>query len=534
MKHLSTLLAIFLYSALSAQETFQRLVLSDHGIIHSMGHDATGNRYTATMIFADSANAFYGTQAVKYGPDGNVVWHLRLGNPTGTGLNCNDMAVSDDGEVVMINDQIGSSPFTSNSAGVTKLDANGELAWARSFQPDGTGIQRASGQCVTLAANGDILAGGVRTFYDGGGRNEIFVARLSASGSVLWTKSIGIPAVNNVNRIGGIGEDAAGAILVFGQTAFGTADSWLQKLSSTGEPLWCRKYSTTTVSSVLPLALAADGAGYALFYVPGGPGPTDHLYRANTDANGVAGSAMSYGAQGQTGRVYGVTPLPNGNFAMAGFVKPIDEVENDATLFTTDGAGAVQWAMHYGGRGAEGLDAVEPGPDGGFLTCGLGQPDSISQVASYLPVIGYLVKTDANGHSFGCEGPLTITSTLMNFSDEADSLSVTDVTGWANAAVTTSMGYVEVSACPSIGIRDVKLPTLGLYLYPNPASDQLTLTSGTALRSIEVHAGDGRLMSRQRMAGTPTLDIRALAPGAYVLRALDAQGHVLRGRFVKE
>ena len=158
--------------------------------------------------------------------------------------------------------------------------------------------------------------------------------------------------------------------------------------------------------------------------------------------------------------------------------------------------------------------------------------DSLSQERGGLPSSSYLVMTNANGQTFGCEDPLSISSSSANFFDLTYLQTVTDVAGWANAAMVTSTGYEEVAACPALGVNDVQRPALGLY--PNPASDQLTLTSGTALRSIEVHAADGRLMSRQRMAGTPTLDIRALAPGAYVLRALDAQGHVLRGRFVKE
>ena len=217
---------------------------------------------------------------------------------------------------------------------------------------------------------------------------------------------------------------------------------------------------------------------------------------------------------------------------MAGYFTPTGVWDNDATLFTTDAAGAVQWAMRYGSHGYESFNAVEPGTNGGFLAGGTGELDSLSQERGGLPSSSYLVMTNANGQTFGCEDPLSISSSSANFFDLTYLQTVTDVAGWANAAMVTSTGYEEVAACPALGVNDVQRPALGLY--PNPASDQLTLTSGTALRSIEVHAADGRLVSRQRMVGTWTLDIRALAPGAYVLRALDAQGHVLRGRFMKE
>lgn len=74
-----------------------------------------------------------------------------------------------------------------------------------------------------------------------------------------------------------------------------------------------------------------------------------------------------------------------------------------------------------------------------------------------------------------------------------------------------------------------------LALYPNPATDRLTvqLPTRVRVRTLEVLATDGRVVLHHTASATATttIPVAALPPGIYLLRA--DQGRLL-GRFVKE
>ncbi len=72
-------------------------------------------------------------------------------------------------------------------------------------------------------------------------------------------------------------------------------------------------------------------------------------------------------------------------------------------------------------------------------------------------------------------------------------------------------------------------PTNG---HPSPATDvvQVRLPEGWSMREVLLFDAMGRAIPLA--TGSPTVDIRALAPGMYVLRA-DHAGQVLSTRFQK-
>ena len=98
-----------------------------------------------------------------------------------------------------------------------------------------------------------------------------------------------------------------------------------------------------------------------------------------------------------------------------------------------------------------------------------------------------------------------------------------------NEPVRTNTASLDVGITTVLEERAVN----GLQLSPVPTTDRLTIhADGRVLRSVEVIGRDGRVVLRTK--GASTLDVSALVPGFYLLRALAGDGLMLQGRFVKQ
>jgi 1,4-alpha-glucan branching enzyme len=74
----------------------------------------------------------------------------------------------------------------------------------------------------------------------------------------------------------------------------------------------------------------------------------------------------------------------------------------------------------------------------------------------------------------------------------------------------------DLSTTMNIGIEE-ELIVDHLSVYPNPAKDQLTISSKERITSIEVYGLDGKLLIQNDQVSN-TLDVRQMLPGVYLLR----------------
>lgn len=88
----------------------------------------------------------------------------------------------------------------------------------------------------------------------------------------------------------------------------------------------------------------------------------------------------------------------------------------------------------------------------------------------------------------------------------------------------------------AVGIDKLQDEEPAVHLYPNPASDQLTLGLSTHRALVELRIMDvtGQIVIERRVRGTTTtLDVSALAPGLYLAQLRDGRGS-RSVRFIKE
>jgi hypothetical protein len=144
-----------------------------------------------------------------------------------------------------------------DDAFVARLTAGGRVLWIRQFGSGG------DDQATSIAVEGDrVFVGG----WTGGslergvrrGGTDGFVARFAANGTMLW-----------VRQFGGHGDDAVGGLATDGRRAFaagwtsgglhgptkGGADGFMQAFGVTGRAVWTRQYGTSGDDMLTSVAL---------------------------------------------------------------------------------------------------------------------------------------------------------------------------------------------------------------------------------------------------------------------------------------
>jgi hypothetical protein len=221
-------------------------------------------RFAGTLNLSDGPVTSQGLDDVFLAgldPFGNLLWGKGLGGvgyDSALGMAIEPIA----GDVVVTGRfatsiDFGDGALTSQGSDdvfLARLDYFGGPLWSKRFGD----AQAQSGSAVALDPGGDIFLGGDFAgsidFGDGplasAGGMDIFVAKLSASGSPIWGKRFGDAAEQ---RVTSLSSDATGNVLLTGYfqgnldfgkgplTSGGGKDIFLAKLSPAGDPLWTKR-----------------------------------------------------------------------------------------------------------------------------------------------------------------------------------------------------------------------------------------------------------------------------------------------------
>ena len=321
-------------------------------VARSIVVDGSGNTYTTgylegTVDFdpgpgntMTTGGGFHDAFVLKLDASGNLVWARAFG---GTQADSGwSVAVDGSGNTYTTGSFNGTADFdpssnTTNliSAGgndvfVSKLDASGNLVWARGF---GGTVEDIS-QSVAVDSSGNVYTtgyfNGTADFDPGSGitnltpagGNDMFISKLNASGNLAWAKAIG-DVDPDIGR--SVAVDGSGNIYITGNfngavdfdpgsgstilTSAGNNDVFMLKLNTSGNLVWARAFGGA--SSDIGRSVAVDGSGNT--YV--------------------------------TGHFQGTADFDPG----AGFDNQTSEGNNDVFLSKLDASGNLLWAKTFGG-----------------------------------------------------------------------------------------------------------------------------------------------------------------------------------------
>jgi hypothetical protein len=209
--------------------------------------DGAGNAYisgaTEGSLGGPSAGNFDAFLA-KYDACGTLLRTRQLGTPgndRGFGV-----AVDSAGRVYVTGDtegDLGGLSAGRKDAFLAKFDASGALLWVRqagsAADDDGFGVavDAAGDACVSGSTDGSF-------FGPSAGNTDIFLAKFDASGILLWTRQAGAAGVDFGSRVA---MDATENVCITGYVEGTVSEGWdifLAKYSASGTLLWTRQAGT--------------------------------------------------------------------------------------------------------------------------------------------------------------------------------------------------------------------------------------------------------------------------------------------------
>lgn len=235
---------------------------------------------------------------------------------------------------------------------VVKTDNDGNLIWQETY--GGSDYERVNSITET-PDGGFLLAGATQSF--GAGGNDVYLVKISSSGSVVWSKTYGGSEADAAYDLMLMPDDG---FMIAGETASfgaGNFDVYILRTNSSGDTLWTRTHGT----SISERARAIENSDDDNFVIAGynEDGEEYDAFLMKVDALGDLDWNRTYGGDDDD-RIRAVFHTPDGGYALAGLTKSFGAGNEDFYLIKTDSYGHTEWTRTYGGQGVDGCySAIE-------------------------------------------------------------------------------------------------------------------------------------------------------------------------------
>lgn len=335
-----------------------------------------------------------------------------------------------------------------------KTDMEGETLWTNAYG----GSSNDYGYSVVEASDGGYVVAGYTDSY-GMGSWDVYIVKVTSSGSVVWTKTYGVFEGDGAYSIARTSDN--GYILTgFTERLSGALFQWdvyLLRTDSAGDTLWTKRFGGGTHDFGYSVIQTVDG-GYAIagYTCSFGAGGWD-AYLIKTDGAGNFEWQRTFGG-GASDYAYCVKQTPDGGYIMTGSTSSFGLGDEQVYLIKTDGNGGQVWASAYGGLLRDGGYCVELTSDGGYIITGFSESGAYGENL-------YLLKVDSNGDTlwskrYGgggydrgysviklADGGYVIAGETFSFGDANGNVYLirTDSTGWLDVAENFARRPVELS-----------------------------------------------------------------------------------------
>ncbi len=224
------------------------------------------------------------------------------------------------------------------------LSASGDVLWERTL--GGPDTEQIYG--VVAMDNGDVVAAG-HTRSDGAGESDFWVVRLDYQGNVIWERTLG--SFNN-DQASALIEAEDGGVVVTGFTssrAHGERDAWIVALDANGRTEWDRIIANpgTDVISSIALLPSGDFAVAGHTQTPGQATFDFWVLKLRHDGE------VDWRRQFHNGEFFAATSVAagtDGSIFVAGLSEPIEGASSRAVLMHLSEEGNPVWRRDIGGH----------------------------------------------------------------------------------------------------------------------------------------------------------------------------------------
>lgn len=379
------------------------------------------------------------------------------------------------------------------------------------------------------------------------GERDFWVVRLSATGQLVWQTMLGGSLADELFTLDEAPNDG---VLVAGYTAsddgdvtgfHGGWDYWVARLSGSGTVLWTKALGGTSMERLEDVRSTADG-GCVLMGLRNstdgdlaGTTQDRSAWIVKLDANGGVEWDNVIGNYGE--QWWALHPTADGGYIGActsyspdGFdvqgMHGSDPTNGEIWTVKLDASGQLLWQRCLGGDDVDDARDVQVTPDGGCIVAGRVNSNNGDVTGNHGSADAWVVKLGPTGvvqwqKTLGgslsdMSGPLRVTSDGYIVATMVQS-------GDGNVSGTGYHGgwdpFIVKFGSDGTGVQEPE--TTDFLLAPSPASTNLTITAVGAAPSTPVRFFDGlgREVLRTALGNGPlTLDVSGFARGVYVVQ----------------
>ena len=248
---------------------------------------------------------------------------------------------------------------------VSRMNDKGEITWRLMLG----GEKEDEGKAIIRTSDGNLMVLGSTKSYAKNYDRDLYVAKISAEGDLIWDESFG---GDRDEHAGGIQEtDDGGALVVGNSTSYGRGykDIYIAKLNQKGKMVSSFIVGGKKNDSAEALARTKDGNMVLVgFRETGRAGNTD-FYVLKMDQNGQKIWSQTYGGE-QSDRLNGVVATDDGGIVATGATGSYNSENTDMSVMKLNADGKMLWHKIYGFKYYEYGNAVATTADGGVMIAG--------------------------------------------------------------------------------------------------------------------------------------------------------------------
>ena len=323
----------------------------------------TNSNYPAFAVPAGHGNDAY---VAKYDVDGNIVWRHIYGG-SGEDFFNTVIQTADGGFIAAGHTSSNDGDVSGNHGGdedawVVKISADGTLQWQKCYGGSSNDVFLS----ITAEATGYIITGTTNS-RDGDitswfGNYDVWIVKLSLTGTIAWQSNYG---GSKFEESRGIVRNTDGTYTFAGTTlssnqqvgshAGGSYDTWVVKISSTGNIIWKKVYGGKGYDYCNAIARTSDGnivLGQSSNSTDGdvnGAGAfAMWLLKINPQSGDIIWSKTFLGSPLGTS-CFGIFSTSDGGVISLGSTGSANDVTWDAFILAADGNGNTKWSSFLGG-----------------------------------------------------------------------------------------------------------------------------------------------------------------------------------------
>jgi len=248
---------------------------------------------------------------------------------------------------------------------VVRMNAEGEVVWRLLLG----GTKEDEAKAITRAADGNLFILGMTKSLAKNYDRDIYVAKVTLEGKLLWEKALG---GERDEAPGGIAGTDDGGVMVVGDTeSFGKRyrDIYIVKLTKEGKSVFARTVGGKKTDEAHGLTRMKDG-NFALVGMRESTGKGyEEFFVMKMDQNGKNLWAKTFGEYDDDS-LEGVTATVDGGIVAVGKTRSYGSEQTDLTVMKLSSEGKVLWHKVYGFKYYEYGNSVTMTQDGGFMVAG--------------------------------------------------------------------------------------------------------------------------------------------------------------------